>query len=177
MSEKENKKENPMRKIKVSKVTLSIALKESGENIEKAYTLAERLTDAKPVRTLATRRARTFRIRKGLPIGVKVTLRENKGIDFLKKVLIAKENKLSSNNFDDEGNFGFGVEEYLDIPGQKYDPKLGMLGLNVNVSLERAGFRVKRRKIQKRKLPKNHKINKGDAISFAEKEIGIRIAK
>ncbi|NOR84894.1 50S ribosomal protein L5 [archaeon] len=177
MTSKNDTQENPMRKIRISKVTLSIALKESGENVEKAYTLAERLTGLKPVRTLATRKARTFRLRRGLPIGVKVTLRNKKSMEFLKNVLVAKENKLTMNNFDNEGNFGFGVSEYLDVPGQKYDPKIGMLGFNVNVSLERPGFRIKRRKIQKRKLSINHRILKNDAIDFATKEVGIKIKK
>ena len=177
MAEKNNTQENVMRAIKISKVTLSIALKESGEPVEKAYALTERLTGLKPIRTLATRRARTFRLRRGLPIGVKVTLRDKKSKDFLKNVLIAKDNKLKLNNFDNEGNFGFGVTEYLDVPGQKYDPKIGMLGFNVNVSLERPGFRIKRRKIQKRKLPSTHRILKEDAIEFVKKEIGVKIEK
>ncbi len=111
--------QNQMRQIRVGKVTLNIACGESGEKLERAFQLAQRLTGMTPAKTLASRRARTFRIRKGLPIGVKVTMRDQKGVEFLKKVLLAKENKISERAFDNEGNFAFGISEYLDIPGQK----------------------------------------------------------
>jgi large subunit ribosomal protein L5 len=167
--------ENKMKGIKVGKVTLNIACGESGEKLERAFNLAQRLTGTTPVRTLATRRARTFRIRRGLPIGVKVTMRGQSGVDFLKKVLPAKENKISSKSFDNEGNFAFGISEYLDIPGQKYDPTIGMFGMNVIVSLERPGFRIKRRKLKKSRVGGAHRITKENAIEFITKELGMKV--
>ncbi|MFH1431774.1 MAG: 50S ribosomal protein L5 [archaeon] len=166
---------NPMSTIRVNKVTLSIATGESGESVEKAYTLAERLTGQKPVRTLATRKARTFRIRRGLPIGVKVTMRREKGIEFLKKIMKGIGNRLSSYNFDNNGNFSFGLKEYLSIPGQKYDPKLGMIGMNINISLERPGYRIKRRKIKKVKISKSHRITKDEAVDFTKEKLNIQV--
>ncbi len=166
---------NPMTIINTSKVTLSISTGEPGESVEKAYTLAERLTSQKPVRTLATRKSRTFRIRRGLPTGVKVTMRKEKGIEFLKKILPGIGNRISPYNFDNNGNFSFGIKEYLTIPGQKYDPKLGMIGMNINITLERPGYRIKRRKIKKAKISKSHRITKEEAIDYAKNNLKIQV--
>jgi large subunit ribosomal protein L5 len=167
--------ENIMKNVRVEKVVLSMGIGESGEKLEKSFALAEKITEHKPVRTLATKKARTFKVRKGLPIGVKVTMRNERGVEFLKKILPAVDNKLKSSSFDNEGNFGFGIKEYLDIPGQKYDPKIGMFGLNVIVSLGRKGNRIKRRKIQKRKIPKKQRISKEEAINFVKEKLGIDV--
>ena len=164
---------NVMRRIRVGKVTLNIACGESGEKLERAFQLAQRLTNMTPAKTLATRRARTFRIRKGLPIGIKVTLRGKKAVEFFKKVILAKENKINQRAFDNEGNFAFGIAEYLDIPGQKYDPVIGMFGMNIIVTLERPGFRVKRRKLMRSRIGTHHRIAKQESMEFAKRELGI----
>lgn len=169
------KKENVMRKIVVDKVVLSIGVGKNMELLENAYVLAERLTGHKPVRTTATRKARTFKVQRGKPIGVKVTMRGKDKIEFLKRAMTGVDNKIKKSAFDNEGNFGFGIKEYLEVPGEKYDPKIGMLGFNVNVSLRRAGFRIKRRRIQKKIIPKHHRITKEDAIEFAQTELGVKI--
>lgn len=166
---------SPMKEIKLGKVVVNIGMKESGEHIERAYTFVEKLTGKKPVKTLSTQRARTFRLRKGLPIGVKVTLRNAGALEFLKKVLPAVENKVRESSFDNEGNFGFGIKEHLDIPGQKYDPKLGVFGLNVNAALVRRGFRVKVRKIRKSRIGTAHRITKPEAVEFVKNSLGLRV--
>lgn len=171
MSEKQS---NVMRKIRIEKVTLNIGVKAHTDS-ERAYTLLEKITGKKPVYTYATRRARTFKVRRGLPIGAKVTLRGEEAKELLMKLIKAKGGKLSINNFDNNGNFGFGIAEYLDIPGVKYDPQLGVMGLDVFVNLERPGFRVKRRKYYKSKVGKSHRITREEAIEFVKNELGIMI--
>ena len=172
---KAKNKENPMKEIRLSKVVLNIGLKESGEKVEKAVKLLNVITNKKPTKTYATRKARTFKIRKGLPIGAKVTLRGNDAKKVLLTLLKAVDSKLKESNFDENGNFSFGIHEYLEIPGIKYDPYIGMMGLNVTVGLERPGFRIKRRKLKKAKVSKNHKITKAEAIDFARKNFGINV--
>ncbi len=169
-----NKENNIMRRIRIEKVTLNIGVKAPSDS-ERAYALLEKITGKKPVYTQATRKARTFKVRRGLPIGAKVTLRGNDAKEMLLRLIKAKGNKLSPHNFDENGNFGFGIAEYLDIPGIKYDPQLGVMGLDVFVNLERPGFRVKRRKYHKSKVGKNHRITKEEAIEFVKKELGIMI--
>ncbi len=177
MAQKTNgtKDNNPMRAIKLSKLTLNIGLKESGEKVEKAVKLLNIISNKKPTKTYATRRARTFKIRKGLPIGAKVTLRGKDAEELLKHLIKAKDNKLSKNNFDSEGNFGFGLQEYLEIPGIKYDPYIGMMGLNITVNLERSGYRVKKRRLKKTKIAKNHRISKQEAIEYVSSNFGITV--
>lgn len=166
---------NAMKRLRLGKVVFNIGLKESGEAVEKAYAFLANLTQMKPIKTLAGKKARTFRVRRGLPIGVKVTARKAKAAELLKKVMPAVEGRIRESAFDNEGNFGFGIKEHLDIPGQKYDPKIGVIGLNVNASLERSGARIKLRKIKKSIVGKSHRISKAEAVDFVKKELGIKV--
>ena len=95
----------------------------------------------------------------------------------LKRLLQAKESKLLPSQFDDAGNISFGIHEYIDIPGVNYDPKIGVIGQQVCVTLEKPGYRVKRRKLEQKKIPRNHKISKQEAIAFMEKQFGVKIGE
>lgn len=165
--------ENPMRKIKIEKVTLNIGCAADVQKIERAKKLLEYLTGRKAVVTKSKRRS-TFGVAKGKPVGVKVTLRKKEAVEFLKKALEAIDKKLEASKFDENGNFSFGIKEYIEIPGVKYSHEIGMLGLDVCVSLERPGFRIKRR-IQKRKIPKVHTIKKEEAIKWVKDNFGVEI--
>lgn len=166
--------ENPMRAIKIEKVTLNIGCGGDAEKIEKATKLLEMLTGRKTVITKSKRRS-TFGISKGKPVGVMVTLRGEVAEDFFKRALYAVENKLKSSQFDDEGNFSFGVKEYIDIQGVKYSHQVGMMGLDVSVTLKRPGFRIKYRKIQKREIPRKHRINREEAMNWLKNRYGVEI--
>ena len=165
---------NPMRNIEIEKVTLNIGCGGDLEKIEKAVKLLEMITGRKPYVTKSKRRS-TFGIARGKPVGVSLTLRGKEAVDFLKKALNAVENKLKESQFDENGNFSFGVKEYIDIKGVKYSHEIGMLGMDVCVTLKRKGYRIKHRKIQKRKIPKSHKISKEEAIEWAKKELGVDV--
>ena len=69
------------------------------------------------------------------------------------------------------------LSEYIDIPDITYDPDIGIIGLEVCVTLERPGFRIKRRKIMKKKIPTRHKLTKDEAIAFVKKEFNIQIGE
>ncbi len=166
---------NKMKEIKVAKVTLNIGAGKDQNQIKKGIMLLRNITNEKPVETVTKKRIAGWGIRPGLPIGCKVTLRKEKAVKLLKNLINAKESKLNEKQFDDNGNIAFGIAEYIDIPEVKYDPKIGIIGLEVCVTLERAGYRVKKRKICKRKIHKNHKISKEEAIEFMKKEFGIKI--
>jgi large subunit ribosomal protein L5 len=114
---------------------------------------------------------------KGRPIGAKATLRGAEAMELLRRLLKANENKLKPSQFDKTGNFSFGVHEYINIHGIKYDPEIGILGMDVCVSLIRPGFRVKRRKMKPSRIGKSHLIRKEDAMRWAEKELGAIIAE
>lgn len=171
----EENKDNFMRKVSIEKVTVNMGVGASGEELEKAVQIMQKITSAKPVKTICKVKQPTWGIRKGLPIGAKVTLRKNKALDFLKEALRAKDNQLKEKNFDRTGNLAFGVKEYIDLPNAKYDPKLGIKGFDVLVTLKRPGFRVKKRKIEKNKIPLRHAISKKEAIEFVKSNFGVEV--
>lgn len=166
-----------MRKIRVEKVTLNIGAGKDEEKMKKGKKLLKMVTGIEPVNTFTSKRIPGWGLRPGLAIGCKITLRHDKAIEVLKKLLEAKDNILSLNNFDERGNLSFGIAEYIDIPGMKYDPEIKIMGLEVAVTLERPGFRIKKRRIQKKTLPKKHTIAKDESVEFMKKSFGIKIAE
>src|SRR3989344_5289498 len=106
----------------------------------------------------------------------KITLNigAGKNEDLLKKGLKLLQ-KLSPKNFDMEGNFAFGIPEYIEIEGLEYDPELKIIGLEVAVTLERRGFRIKHRKIKAKEVGKAHRLNKEESIAFMQKKLGVTI--
>jgi large subunit ribosomal protein L5 len=166
---------NVMRRPRVEKVVINMGIGESGEVLEKAEKLLKELTDQSPVKTKAKRTNREFGIRKGEPIGVKVTLRKGKAQTFLGRAFEAVEKTLQEKNFDNKGNFAFGIKEHIDLPGVRYDPKVGIFGMDVAVTLERCGYRIKRRKREKRPIHHRDYIPKEEAISFIKETYGVSV--
>lgn len=166
---------NIMKKIRVEKVTVNMGVGEKGEELKKAETIMTQVTDAKPTLTKCKVKQPTWGLRPGLTIGAKVTLRGEKAIGFLKDALSARDNKIKKKSFDKQGNFGFGIKEYIDLPKAKYDPNLGIKGLDVLVTLERPGYRIKRRKIEKRKIFHSHLIKQEEAMLFVKDTFGVEI--
>ena len=168
--------ENSMRKIFLSKVVLNMGVGKSGEPIEIGKKTLTQITGKKPNTRNAKKSQRDWGVRKGEPIGVAITVRDSDAIELLKRLLVANDNKINGRSIDNEGNISFGIKEHIDIPGIKYDPKIGILGLEVSVSLARAGFSVKLRSKQKSKVGKNHRISKNDTIKFLTEKFGVEIA-
>lgn len=167
--------ETDMREIKIDKLVVNIGIGSPGEHLENAKNFLGKLTGKKPILTQSKVRNPTWALRKGLNIGTKVTLRGDDAMSFLKKSFEAEGNKIKESCFDGRGNFSFGVREYIDFPGVKYDPQLGMLGFDVCVTLKRPGYRVSRRKIQTQKLGKNHIITDAEAIDFVKNNFKVKI--
>ncbi len=165
--------ENPMREITVEKVTVNMGVGQTGEELNKGMKIIGIVTGSKPVATSCKVKQPAWGIREGLPIGAKVTLRGKKANDFLQKAFVAKEKTLKKKNFDTAGNFGFGIKEYIDMPGTKYDPSLGIRGMDVLVTLKRPGFRLKARKVRKKKIPMGHRVNKEEAVEFVSEKFGV----
>jgi large subunit ribosomal protein L5 len=155
-----------MRRPSIDKISVHIGTGESGERLAKAEQLLETIAKQKTVRCIAKKTLPTFSIKKHEPIGCKVTLRGKTAEEFLKIALKIIENKLQSSQFDDNGNFSFGIAEHTDFPGMKYDPSIGIFGMDVNVALKRSGYRISKRKIMNHKIPTNHRLTKDDSISF-----------
>jgi len=166
---------NVMQNIQVEKLTLNMGTGGPGIELEKATKLLGVVSGHKPVEATSNKRIPTWGVRPGLAIGAKVTVRGKEAVELLKKILVAIDNRIPEKKFDVHGNFSFGVPEYIDIPGVKYDAALGIIGFEVAVTLQRPGFRIKKRRIKKKKVPTKHRITKEQAIVFAEKEFGVQV--
>lgn len=168
---------NPMREIKIEKVTLNLGAGKDQNKLEKGILLLKGVTGINPVKTFTNKRIPSWGLRPGLPIGCKLTLRKKKAEEILLRLLDAKDNKLSLHQFDKEGNIAFGIHEYIDIPGVKYDPKIGIMGLEVCVTFERPGFRIKRRRTMKRRISNKHRIKKEEVIEFMKKKFKVNVGE
>jgi len=129
----------------------------------------------KTVKTVTSKRIQEWGLRPGLPIGCKLTLRKDRAMKMLPRLLEAVDNKLREKQFDENGNIAFGIHEYIEIPGVKYNPKIGIMGLEVCVTLARPGFRIRRRRKMVKKIPKHHQISRQDAMTFMSENFAVKI--
>ena len=164
-----------MKKIFVDKVVINIGVGKSGEPIERAKRALLELTEQQPAVRGAKKTVRDFGIHKGEPIGAVVTLRREPALDFLKRIIIAKKNMLKATSFDNYGNISLGIHEHIDIPGTKYNPEIGIFGMDVNVVLVRPGYRIARKSRGTAKIGKSHRINREEAIEFFKREFGAEV--
>lgn len=179
MSDEEMRKawqEHPMLKPKIGKVVVNISVGKSGEPLEKATKVLKELTSQTPSKRKAKSTIRDFGIRQGEPIACIVTLRKQQAVEFLKKVLPVVDNKLSRGCFDKHGNFAFGIKEHIELPGVKYDPEIGIFGMDICVAMNRAGYRVKDRRRRKSKIGSKHFLTPEEAITFVKDTLGVGIA-
>ncbi|MFB6308320.1 MAG: 50S ribosomal protein L5 [Haloarculaceae archaeon] len=164
-----------MREPRVEKVVAHMGVGHGGRDLANAEDILQEITGQEPVRTTAKQTVGEFDIREGDPIGAKVTLRDEAAHDFLATALELVE--LSSSQFDDTGNFSFGVEEHTDFPSQEYDPNIGIFGLDVTVNLVRPGYRVAKRDKASRQIPSNHRLDADDAVAFVESTFDVEVSE
>ena len=169
-------KQNVMRKIKVDKITFNISAGAEQEHVEKAILLLTKITGKTPVKTIARKRIVAWDLRPGLPIGAKITIRGKEADELLKRMLKAVENTLQESCFNING-FSFGIKEYIDVEGVKYDPKLGIMGFDVCVTLKRPGYRVAIRKVKQSYIATKHKITKEESRDFAISQYGVKLGE
>ena len=167
--------ESPMKKISLDKVVLNMGLGKSGDVINTAKIAIEQISGKKPSTRNAKAAYRDWGVRKGEPIGVAVTVRGDDATALLKRLLEAKGNTIKGKSFDNFGNFSFGINEHIDIPGVKYDPQVGILGLGISISLTRPGYGIRTRSKHKAKVGKNHIIKSQEAKDYLSKEFGVTV--
>jgi len=167
--------QQPMLKPRIEKVVVNLNVGKSGEPLDKASHVLKELTEQNPIKTKAKKTIRDFGIREGDPIAAVVTLRKQKAIDFLKKVMPVVENKISRSSFDKQGNFAFGIKEHIEIAGVKYDPDVGIFGMDVCVSMSRPGYRVKNRRKKKASIGPKHVLTPEESVVFIKSTLGVEI--
>jgi large subunit ribosomal protein L5 len=164
-----------MLKPRIEKVVVNISVGKSGEPLEKAAKVLKDLTGQTPSKRKAKNTIRDFGIRKGEPTACIATLRKQTAVEFLKKVLPVVDNKISRTCFDKHGNFSFGLKEHIEIPGVKYDPEIGIFGMDVCVSVGRLGSRVKQRRIERAKIGSKHIVSPEESMVFVNGFLGVEI--
>jgi len=164
-----------MRKIRLEKIVLNMGVGKSGDAIEIAKRALDQITSKKSCARDAKATQRDWGVRKGEPIGVAVTVRGPDAATILKRLFDAIGNRVKGRSFDDFGNFSFGIKEHIDIPGIKYDPQIGILGLEAAVSLTRPGFSIRVRSRHKASVGRKHRISKEEATEFLSREFGVAV--
>lgn len=171
------KSKNPMLRPRIEKVTVNVCVGKSGEPLEKAVKILQQITGQTPRRILAKKTVKGFGIQRGEPIACMVTLRREKAREFLGRAFKAIGNVISESRFDQFGNFSFGIKEHIDIPGTKYYPELGVVGMDVCATISRPGSRVKERRRARRKIGSRHRLTKEESIQFIRESFGVKIAR
>ena len=162
-----------MREPRIEKVVVHMSVGEGGRELQNAQEILEEIAGQESVQTLAKRTVAEFDIREGDPIGAKTTLRGEDAHEFLETALPLTE--LSVSQFDDTGNFSFGVAEHTEFPSQEYDPQIGIYGLDVTVTLVRPGYRVSKRDQETRSIPSGHRMTPADAANYVEANFDVEV--
>jgi large subunit ribosomal protein L5 len=162
-----------MRRPRIEKVVAHMGVGQGGRELGQGEEILAEVTGQQPVRTVATMTEPAFGIREGDPIGAKVTLRDEDAREFLGTALALVD--LERGQFDDTGNFSFGVEDHTDFPSQEYDPTTGIYGLDVTVNLVRPGYRVAKRDRASRPIPAGHRLSVDDAVAFVESAFDVEV--
>lgn len=166
---------NVMKAPVVEKVVVHMGVGESGQHLVDAEGILAEITGQKVIRTYSKRTLPAFSIKKNEPIGCKVTLRGENAEKFLTTALEIVEGKLRLTQFDKNGNVAFGIEEHTDFPGMRYDPNIGIFGMDINVVVKRPGYRIAKRKIAKSKVPTSHRITKDDTVAFFKEKYSVEV--
>ncbi|MDO5674381.1 MAG: 50S ribosomal protein L5 [bacterium] len=134
--------ENVMEVPKIEKIVLNMGLGEAVQNpkvVDQAAEELSRLAGQRAVITRARKSIATFKLREGMPIGARVTLRHNRMYDFLSKLInvalprVRDFRGVSAKGFDGRGNFSMGITEHIIFPEIDYDKIEKIRGMNVTI--------------------------------------------
>ena len=131
---------NPMEVPKLVKVTINMGLGEAKENakiLDSAVKESSVISGQRPVKTKARKSIANFKVREGMPVGCKVTLRGDNMYEFVDKFFnislprVRDFKGVSKNSFDGRGNYSMGIKEQLIFPEIKYDEVESIKGMNI----------------------------------------------
>jgi len=134
---------NPMQVPKIAKITLNMGVGEASQDKKKVQTAAEEMeliAGQKPVITRARKSIAQFKLREGMPIGCKVTLRRERMYEFLDRLItiamprIRDFRGLNPKSFDGRGNYAMGLKEQIIFPEISYDKIEKVRGMDIIVT-------------------------------------------
>ncbi|OCC22791.1 50S ribosomal protein L5 [Croceicoccus estronivorus] len=134
---------NPMQVPKLEKITLNMGVGEASQDKKKVQTAAEEMeliAGQKPVITKAKKSIAQFKLREGMPIGCKVTLRRERMYEFLDRLVtvamprIRDFRGLNPKSFDGRGNYAMGVKEQIIFPEISYDRIEKVRGMDIIIT-------------------------------------------
>ena len=163
---------NKMQEIRIEKIVLSVG--GTADNLDKGIKLMERITGKKAVRKISSKRIPTLGVRPVLAVGGIVTIRGEKAIELLRRLLAAEDNKIRRRQIS-ENSFTFGIKEYIEIPGMQYQRDIGLRGLECSVTFIRPGKRVIRKKIKKGRLPLKQIVKKEEILEYLANKLGVNL--
>lgn len=153
---------NPMRNVRIAKLSINTCVRPREGKIDKAMKVLEQLTGQKPFSSKAKQTIREWGVRRNEKLSTSVTVMGDKAYKLLENALKVKEFELPNSCFSNNGCFGFGISEHIDLD-IKYDPSCGIFGLNYFIVLERPGNRVARRRRCKSRLGCKQRVSAEDA--------------
>lgn len=174
---KKSKKEIKQSKFppNIEKITVNIGVGEAGERLNKAESVLKSITGHAPVQTLSKTTNKDWGLRERMPIGCKVTLRKKDAEEFLKQALQTRENKMAEYSFDGQGNLSFGIPDHTLFKSQKYDPNIGIFGMDICITMQNPGYRIKRRRLEPRKIPTRHRVRRDDTMKFFSETFNVEV--
>lgn len=134
--------QNPMQIPKLEKIVINMGVGETTADtkvINSAAAAMERIAGQKPQITRARKSIATFKVREGMPLGVKVTLRKNRMYEFIDRLIytalprVKDFRGLNKKSFDGNGNFAMGLKEHIVFPEIDYDSIDQMWGMDIIV--------------------------------------------
>ncbi len=134
---------NPMQVPRVEKITCNIGVGEASRNAKLLDSAVEQMTvitGQKPVIRRARKSIAAFKLREGMPVGVKVTLRRERMYEFLDRLIniglprVRDFRGVSATAFDGRGNYTLGVRDILIFPEVNYEKVEGTMGMNITIS-------------------------------------------
>ena len=128
---------------KINKVVLNMGIGENvsdSKKINSAVDALELISGQKPVKTIAKKAIAGFKLREGLPVGVKVTLRKKIMYEFIDRLInialprVRDFRGLNNKSFDGNGNYAFGIKEHIIFPEINYESVTDIWGMDVIIS-------------------------------------------
>lgn len=133
---------NPMLLPKLEKIVISVGAGDHAKDAKIMQNIADTISliaGQKAVITLAKKSVAGFKMREGMPMGTKVTLRGNQMYNFLEKLIVISLPRVKDfrgvpkNGFDGRGNYSFGLNEQLMFPEVVYDDIMVTHGMNITI--------------------------------------------